>query len=160
MRRRSSPYLRSFSYVGLYRYHLIFCTHDRHAAFVNEISVGIVREAVARAAAEDHFGVVVYCFMPDHLHLLVEGQTDASDCRRFITHSKQYSAFRYAAALQKRLWQRLCFEHILRDDETTRDVGRYILNNPIRAGLVTRVEDYPFVGSLVHTMQDVFDWAG
>jgi hypothetical protein len=34
-------------------------------------------------------------------------------------------------------------------------VARYILENPIRAGLVTRVEDYRFVGSLVYPLADL-----
>jgi REP element-mobilizing transposase RayT len=40
-----------------------------------------------------------------------------------------------------RLWQRYGFERVLRDDEATLDVARYILRNPVRAGLVDVPED-------------------
>jgi REP element-mobilizing transposase RayT len=93
--------------------------------------------------------------MPDHLHLLVEGTSDASDCKRLIVSAKQYSGFYYARAHGARLWQRYSYEHVLRHDEQLFVVARYILENPIRAGLVTRVEDYRFVGSLVYPLADL-----
>ena len=36
-------------------------------------------------------------------------------------------------------------------------VAKYVLENPIRAGLVKRVEDYPFVGSLKYSLADLLD---
>jgi hypothetical protein len=36
-------------------------------------------------------------------------------------------------------------------------VARYTLENPVRAGLVTRVEDYPFVGSLVYPVAEILE---
>ncbi len=44
---------------------------------------------------------------------------------------------------------------MLQDDELTLVVAKYILENPIRAGLVGRVEDYPFVGSLMYGLRDL-----
>ena len=96
-------------------------------------------------------------FMPDHLHLLVEGRCVSSDCRRFINRAKQFSGFHYAKAFGHRLWQRYGFERVLRDDEATLSVARYILENPLRAGLVERVEDYPFVGSCVYTLPEILE---
>jgi hypothetical protein len=56
-------------------------------------------------------------------------------------------------------WQRYGFEHVLRDDELTLVVARYILENPVRAGLVARVEDYPFVGSFVYELKEILEAA-
>jgi len=36
-------------------------------------------------------------------------------------------------------------------------VARYILANPLRGGLVDRVEDYPFSGSLVYTLEQLLE---
>jgi hypothetical protein len=58
---------------------------------------------------------------------------------------------------KERLWQRYGFERVLRQDETTAVAARYILENPIRAGLVTRVQDYPFLGSFVYTLKELLD---
>jgi len=95
--------------------------------------------------------------MPDHLHLLVEGLAESSNGLKFIARAKQLSGFHYKQTFGRALWQRYGFEHVLRDDEDTRRVARYILANPIRGGLVERVEDYPFVGSLRYTLSEVLE---
>ena len=92
--------------------------------------------------------------MPDHLHLLIEGTSDDSDGRRFIKAFKQYSGYCYSKTRNEKLWQRYGFEHVLRDDETTIEVVKYILGNPVRAGLAATVEDI-VVGSLAHELKDL-----
>jgi hypothetical protein len=59
--------------------------------------------------------------------------------------------------MQNRLWQRYGYEHVLRNDEATMSVARYILENPVRAGLVARVEDYPFAGSCTYPLQQILE---
>jgi hypothetical protein len=44
---------------------------------------------------------------------------------------------------------------VLRNDEPTLGVARHTLENPIRAGLVARVEEYPFAGSLVYPIAEI-----
>jgi REP element-mobilizing transposase RayT len=84
-----------------------------------------------------------------NVHLLVRGESEASDCKEFIKRAKQYSAFYYSKAHGRKLWQRYGHDHVLRDDERTEDVVGYILLNPIRAGLCERIEDYPFARATV-----------
>jgi putative transposase len=154
----SSPgHLSSFNYVGLHRYSLTFCTDQRRDLFTREDAVTLVLSQILRAADEQDFLIVAYCFMPDHLHLLIEGDTESSDCRRFIARAKQYAGFYYAKTFGDRLWQRYGFEHVLRDDEITKVVARYILENPVRAGLVRSVEEYPYVGSKVYPLADLLE---
>jgi len=155
MRTGTPGHLKTFNYLGLHRYSLTFCTNRRRPLFTNPAAVDLVLSQISRAATENGFAVVAYCFMPDHLHLLVEGQSDGSDCQRFIARAKQYSGFYYSKAFPSALWQRYGFEHVLRDEELTVVVARYILENPIRARMVERVEDYPFVGSLVYPLADL-----
>ena len=87
--------------------------------------------------------------------MLIEGQAEISDCKRFIARAKQYSAFHYSKTFHEVLWQRYGFEHVLRDEERSLVVARYILANPVRAGLVQRIEDYPFIGSLVYPLKQL-----
>ena len=47
---------------------------------------------------------------------------------------------------------------MLRDDDDDVGVIAYILNNPIRAGLVTCCADYPFWGSLTHTRDQILEF--
>ena len=148
-------HLEGFSYLGLHRYSLTFCTDGRRRLFTDRAVVELVIQQLRRAANEQKFSVTAYCFMPDHLHLLIEGTSDDSDGKRFIKTFKQYSGYYYSQEWHDVLWQRYGFEHVLRDDEVSLEVVRYILGNPVRAGLADTVEDYPFVGSLVYELKDL-----
>jgi putative transposase len=150
-------HLKGFSYVGLHRYSLTFRTDGRRRVFTDGAAVDLVVQQLLRAASEQKFSVIAYCFMPDHLHLLIEGTSDNSDGRRFIKAFKQYSGYYYSQARNETLWQRYGFEHVLRDDELTVEVVRYILGNPVRAGLARTVEEYPYVGSLVCQLKDLIN---
>lgn len=95
--------------------------------------------------------------MRDHVHLLVEGQSDNSDCREFISRAKQYSGFHDQATSGKRLWQRYGYERTLRGEEAAVSVARYILENPVRAGLVELIDQYKFSGSSVYTIEQLIE---
>lgn len=73
----------------------------------------------------------------------------------FIGTAKQLSGYHYADAFGSRLWQRYSYEHVLRGDEETLGVARYILENPVRAQLVTTVQEYPFLGSKAYTIHEI-----
>jgi putative transposase len=150
-------HLKTFDHLGPHRYSLTFCTAHRQSLFATHAVVGLALEQVARAADEQLFVVIVYCFMPDHVHLLVEGQSADSDGKKLIARAKQYSGFYHKKEHGSNLWQRYGFERTLRDDELTLVVARYILENPVRAGLVERVEDYPFCGSLVYSLAELLE---
>ncbi len=119
---------------------------------------------ILRAAADEEFAIVAYCFMPDHLHLLVQGERETSNCLRLISRAKQLSGYHYKQIFGEQLWQRYGFERVLRDDEQTLVVARYILENPLRKRLAQRVEEYPFLGSNVYTVSEILDaiqlWSG
>ena len=149
--------LKTFDYVGFHRYFLTFCTHNRARLFVTTDAVQVARTQIARASTEQRVSVLAYCYMPDHLHLLVEGQSEDSDCKRFIARAKQYSGFHYQAAFGRRLWQRYGYEHVLRNDQTAVSVARYILETPVRARLVAAVQDYPLSGSSVYSLAQSLD---
>jgi hypothetical protein len=46
---------------------------------------------------------------------------------------------------------------VLRNEEAAVSVARYILENPLRARLVERVDEYPFSGSGVYTIEQIVD---
>ena len=147
--------LRTFSYRGFYTYSLTFCTNFRARVFVEPDVVELVLSQFLRAADEETFSILAYCFMPDHVHLLARGNSESSDCRRFITLGKQYAGYAYSMRYKRKLWQPWGFERVLRDDEASTAVARYIVENPVRAGLARTVEEYPFVGSQVFALKDL-----
>ncbi len=79
------------------------------------------------------------CFvvMPDHLHWLLQLQNE--DLTRLVGRVKSISAKR----LGRPIWQKGFHDHALRREEDVRSVARYVVSNPLRAGLVERAGDYP-----------------
>ena len=97
--------------------------------------------------------------MPDHVHLVVQGASDASDLKAFASKAKQYSGYAYAQQTKKKLWQRYFYEHALRSGELPESVICYVLMNPVRARLCATPHEYPFSGSEVYSrdeLQEVF----
>jgi putative transposase len=149
--------IEGFSYIGFNRYFLTFCVRNRRCAFSNGVIVDLVRKQFRITATLEGFAILAYCFMPDHVHLLVEGATETSDLRRFAKLAKQRSGAAHALSSSGRLWQEGYYERVLRDDDASRDVARYIVLNPLRAGLVVSPLDYPYVGSDVWPMKYLLD---
>src|SRR5439155_11397867 len=65
-----------FSYGGIHQYSLTFCTLQRHRVFVTAVIVEGSLDKISRAARDHEFAILAYCFMPDHLHLLVEALSE------------------------------------------------------------------------------------
>ena len=157
MRTNYPRHLPAFDYVGIHQYFLTFCTDLRRRWFIDSANVTLVLSQILRASTENQFAVIAYCFMPDHLHLVVEGECDASNCLTFIKKAKQYSGFYFAKARGEKLWQRYGYERIIREDEDMLQVARYVLQNPVRSGMVTDVREYPFVGSQRYALEQLLD---
>jgi putative transposase len=157
MHRRSTPRCPNFDYLGFHRYSLTFCTFDRKVLFAAEPIVSTVLSHFLRAAERDEVEILAYCFMPDHVHLLVAGTTAQSDARRFIAAAKQFSGHWYRQQFSQPLWQRSAWDRIVRTEDNTETVIRYLLMNPVRAGIVSDPLDYPFSGSLVYSRDVLMD---
>jgi len=138
--RRSSPRLPSFDYVGSYAYHVILASNRRVPRFRDGRLGDSCLASLFVSAARYEYEILAYCFMPDHLHLLILGG-DRSQLVRFIQHFKQATAYRYRA-----LWQRSFYDHVLRREEDVAAIADYIWANPVVAGLVEEARDYRFSG--------------
>ena len=68
--------------------------------------------------------------MPDHLHLLVEAGDKTSSLVAFVKAAKQMSGYHAKAVLGGRLWQTGYFERVMRSDQDTKAMARYIIQNP------------------------------
>jgi putative transposase len=152
--------VRGFSYRGCHRYFVTSCTFRRQPFFVD---VGCATECAQQIvpAFERHaFDVLAYCVMPDHVHLLIEGQSDETDFRRAVRVWKLQSGHTWRLRHEVPLWQIGYWERVLREEDDTRAVVGYLLENPVRAGLVARAIDYPFSGSARFTREELAEHAG
>ena len=110
-----------------------------------------------RRGEQDRFALLAYCFMPDHLHLLVEGTADDCNLPAFVNAAKQRSGRAHANIFGTRLWQDGYYDRVLRPTDDSRAIARYILENPVRAGLVRTPLAYPYLGSAVWSVRDLLD---
>ena len=95
--------------------------------------------------------------MPDHLHILAEGLTPHSDLEKCAAMFRQRTGYAHHQTHKNRLWQDGCYDHILREEEITLVVARYIVANPLRDGRCEDVRRYPFVGSSRYSIDQLAD---
>lgn len=146
--------------TGGYRYFLTVCTHNRQRHFAHGATVEATWLQFLQYSKREAFAILAYCFMPDHVHLLLEGQHPSANLRRFVRAAKQGAGYDFSKRSGTRLWQENYFDHTLRHDEATIEVVRYLLNNPVRAGLVESLDAYPHWGSGVCTREELLETLG
>ena len=82
--------------------------------------------------------------MPDHLHWLLQANSQrslsASVCVVKSGAARQVNALRGTLG---RVWQRGFYDRAVRREDDLVDIARYIVANPVRAGLVRSIRDYP-----------------
>jgi putative transposase len=112
-----------------------------------------------RRAAEFHIGVGRYVLMPDHIHLFVcFGIGCTTTLSEWIKGLKRVLDRVLVLVGQKPVklsgqkltsfWQPGFDDHLLRSDESYAAKWDYVFQNPVRAGLVTRAEDWPYAGEI------------
>jgi putative transposase len=107
----------------------------------------VVRTQILIAAQACGFEVIAYCFMPDHVHLVAQGVTDAASLPEFMQRAKQRSGYHGKRVIGHSVWQAGYHDRVLRSEADTPAVVAYVLANPVRAGLVEKPGDYAFSGS-------------
>ena len=146
MKRKNSLRLPDFDYCGPFTYFVTCSTYKREQYFLVRRPVHMLLNLMRETGLTYGFTESVYCFMPDHLHMLLEGKQD-SKLQDYMKIFKQTSALSFKREFNKILWQRSYYERILRRDENLENVALYILNNPVRAGIVDDFIKYPYLGS-------------
>ena len=84
-----------------------------------------------------------FVVMPDHLHWLVE--LGAMRALSDVVHGvKWFSGKQINRRLGRQgpVWQPGFHDHALRREESVREAARYVVMNPVRAGLVRSVREY------------------
>ena len=153
------PRLQDFSYVGQYRYFLTICVNHGEQIFTNDTVARFVIAQFLQCAGAFGFEVLAYCAMPDHFHALVEGLTETSDLQEFLRIFKQRTShwWKHQQPGRTGLWQTSFYDRVLRDQDVNEGVIRYILMNPVRAGLVADPREYPYLGAEKYDVQTLLE---
>lgn len=105
----------------------------------------------------DTYHLIAYCIMPNHVHLLIDLQ-DIPEPKP-LKEGQHYTALSHAMKLLKGrtgyacrkqigghgpFWQRESYDHVVRNSRELENIIRYILNNPVKAGLVREWHEWPY----------------
>jgi len=83
--------------------------------------------------------------MEDHLHLLVEGESEDAHFVSMMTLLRQRTTIAYKRMVNGKLWQDGYHERVLRATDDVFQLIQYIRNNPVVAALPAEREVYPYV---------------
>ena len=106
--------------------------------------------------AHNDFTIAVgrYVILPDHLHFFVALPDDLKlgdwigTLKRVLARSLERSG------PGDPIWQRGFFDHVVRSNESYAEKWNYVCENPVRAGLVTIADEWPFRGEIVDIYYD------
>jgi REP element-mobilizing transposase RayT len=146
--------------VGVYgqpgtRAALTLVVDGRRRIFENPELARATLDLLRQQADRDRIGVLAYCLMPDHLHMLV--RVDGTvDVIRFLQDFKGKSTrIAWSHGHAGTIWQRSFHDQLLREMDSEIETVCYILANPVRRGLVDAWPQYPFSGSFIYDVDDL-----
>lgn len=124
--------------------HITICA-DRGEPFRVEAVAAMVCENVGCYCRRLGYTLYGYCLMPDHLHVLLSPGKSGNELAGWLDSFKSYTTHQFMKFGQKPpLWQSSANDHVCREGETAETVMRYIAENPVRAGLVEKWQDWPW----------------
>ena len=143
--RRKWVRLRDFDYSQAVPCSVTICALARREIFVRHDVNGAVIDCLRHEAARLGFRLIAYCLMPDHLHLLVVPPGTSKELSAFVGAFKSRSTrLLWGKGLKGRVWQESFYDRVLRKDEDIKVVAEYIVANPVRKGIASSTEAYPY----------------
>lgn len=122
-----------------YEYLVTTVCAGRRRVFADDHADRRLIECVQSLETEGHARWLAWVVMPDHFHGLVS-LPDAASLSRLMRMLKGRSS----RALGGPVWQKGFHDHALRLEEQRDAVARYVVGNPVRAGIVDHIDDYPY----------------
>jgi len=136
--------LRIGRYTEANRIYLLTANTLHRAPVFKDFSLG--RLVVDQFRNAQNLGLansLAWVVMPDHFHWLIELQAGSLSELMQKTKSKSTKAVKQSTGRATSLWQRGFHDRALRREEDLVKMARYVVANPLRAGLVEKLGDYP-----------------
>ena len=156
-------------------HYLTSVTKDRLPVFRKDDIKQIVCDAIAEARTSAGFLLFAYAVMPDHLHTIVGSELKPSKVLQYINgiisrrviqflrdQGYQHSLEKLRHADKQRNYRYSLWDHhpnakLLTSEDVFLQKVRYVHQNPVRAGLVERAEDYRFSSARIWSRQPLED---
>ncbi|MGB2246741.1 MAG: REP-associated tyrosine transposase [Alcanivorax sediminis] len=123
-------------------YMITSVTHNRLPHFATTQAARTLIGELIQAQASGLADTLAYVVMPDHFHWLMQLGSKES-LSAVVQRIKSRSTRSLRAAGHSAGWQRGFHDHAVREEEDLVQLARYIVANPLRAGLAKSVRDYP-----------------
>ena len=125
-------------------YHVSTATHRWRPLFEDLVYGRAVVDSLRHEHDAGHVESLAFVVMPDHFHWLfsLSGSRPLHTC---INNVKAFSAKKINKIIGRngKVWQTSYYDRAIRHEEDLVGVARYIVANPLRAGIVTSVRNYP-----------------
>jgi REP element-mobilizing transposase RayT len=118
-------------------YHLTFSVKERRPIFTDFTRARHLVRLMHCVDMQDRAVTLSYVVMPDHVHWLIKLNTDSVSV--VVQRLKSF----YTKFEGENIWNKGFYDHGIRSGESLINVARYIVANPLRAGLVDSVGSYP-----------------
>lgn len=145
--RKSLPHLPSRDAVNQSIIQYVSMNVDkRRPLLARADTIAVLLAAWAKA---DFWRVGRYVIMPDHLHLFCGPATfPPAPLKQWLLYWRSEVTRLWPRREESPIWQKDFFDRQLRSGESYHEKWLYVWQNPVRAGLVTRPEDWPYQGEL------------
>jgi putative transposase len=125
------------------------CELDRAAAGPRWLCQPAIAERVVDALryGDEHlrlYRLASYCVMPNHVHLLIDPERSVAGITRMIKGYTARQANQLLGRCGQPFWQDETYDHWVRDRDERQRIIRYIERNPVKAGLVGRIDQWPW----------------
>ncbi len=125
-----------------YVYHVTLTLENRNPVFLDFFKAQYLKRCLVNSDEQGFTETYCFCIMPDHLHWLF--QLNLESLPRVISRVKS----EYSRSTKTKVWQDGYHDHAVRSDESLINIARYIVSNPLRANLVSKVRNYPHWDSI------------
>ena len=105
--------------------------------------VKLVTASIQQGAPVD-YGLHAWVVMPNHVHILLTPRIEPSVALRQLKGASARAANKLLGRTGKPFWQDESYDRLVRNDEEFERIENYILQNPVKAGLVQSAEEYPW----------------
>jgi putative transposase len=138
-----------------YPHHIVERGNNRERIFANPIDYEKYLSFLSKYAEEREVAVLAYCLMPNHIHLLVRPSGEETLAKMMQGVTLCYSKyFNRENGRTGRLWECRYYSTVIDGDRYLWTVTKYIENNPVRAGMVKKPEDYPYSSAKAHILRE------
>ena len=140
--------------VGVgYPHHIVQRGNNRERVFLDPGDYERYLSFLSKYSEEKEASVLAYCLMPNHIHLLVRPSEAEALPKMMQGITLCYSKyFNGENGRTGRLWECRYHSTVVDGDSYLWTVSKYIENNPVRAGIVKRPEDYPYSSAKTHLL--------